>query len=227
VNDSGSDRGNEVIPAGTGFLIRKAQSDGLADFWTNSFPVQAIKAVSRKTHGTSGTFDLDLPLSGTPAIESRQSAGNHKIVFTFPTAVTLSGAAVTSGAATSSSPVLSNDGTEVTVDLTAVSNLQRITVTLLGVSDGANTNDVAVRMGLLAGDTNGSSGVNTTDIGQTKASSGQPVSASNFRRDVNISGGSINASDIGLVKASSGTSLPSNGPAASEPVAERSVTALP
>jgi hypothetical protein len=100
-------------------------------------------------------------------------------------------------------------------------------VTLLGVSDGANTNDVAVRMGLLPGDTNGSGGVNTTDIGQTKAASGQTVSAANFRQDVNVSGGSINASDIGLVKASSGSSLPSNGPAVSEPMAEQSVTALP
>jgi uncharacterized protein (TIGR02597 family) len=227
LNDPLNDRGNEIIPAGTGFLIRKAPSDGLADFWTNSFPVQAIKAVSRKTHGASGTFDLDLPLSGTPAVESRQSAGTHKIVFTFATAVTVSGAAVTSGAATSSGPVLSNNGTEVTVDLTAVANLQRITVTLLGVNDGANTNDVAVRMGLLPGDTNGSGSVNATDIGQTKAVSGQAVSASNFRQDVNISGGSINASDIGLVKASSGSSLPSNGPAASEPVAEQSDTALP
>ena len=212
LNDPLNDRGNEVIPAGTGFLIRKAQSDGLADFWTNSFPVQAIKAVSRKTHGASGAFDLDLPLSGAPAIESRQSAGSHKIVFTFPTAVTTSGAAVTSGTATTSSPVLSNNGTEVTVDLTGVANLQRITVTLIGVSDGANTNDVAVRMALLPGDTNSSGGVNASDIGQTKAVSGQTVSAANFRQDVNISGGSINASDIGLVKASSGTSLPADGP---------------
>jgi hypothetical protein len=87
--------------------------------------------------------------------------------------------------------------------------VQRVTVTLLGVSDGANTNDVAVRMGLLPGDTNGNGTVNATDIAQTKAASGQTVSATNFRQDVNVSG-SINASDIGLVKANSGTSLPPN-----------------
>jgi hypothetical protein len=63
-------------------------------------------------------------------------------------------------------------------------------------------------MAVLVGDTSNSGSVNATDVGQTKATSGQTVDASNFRRDVNVSGSSINASDIGLVKASSGTSLP-------------------
>jgi hypothetical protein len=70
------------------------------------------------------------------------------------------------------------------------------------------TNNVPVTMGLLVGETNGSGGVNATDIGQTKGASGLAVSASNFRADVNASGGSINASDIGFVKAQSGTLLP-------------------
>ena len=48
------DRGSDVIPAGTGFIIRKAVSDGQPDFWTNNFPVQAVSAVSRKTHSGSG-----------------------------------------------------------------------------------------------------------------------------------------------------------------------------
>jgi hypothetical protein len=41
-----------------------------------------------------------------------------------------------------------------------------------------------------------------------KGQSGQPVTSSNFRTDVNVSGGSINASDIGVVKSRAGTSLP-------------------
>ena len=213
LNDSTlSDRGGDLIPSGTGFIVRKAPTaNGQPAFWTNSFPVQATKAVSRKTHGNgAGTFDIDLPFSGTPGVECRQSGGNHRVVFTFGSPVTVDGASVTSGNATSSGPTLSNGGTEVTVDLSGVSNVQRVTVTLLGVSDGTSKNDVAVRMGILAGDTNGSGGVNASDIGQTKAQSGQLVSATNFRQDVNISGGSINASDIGLVKANSGSSLPTN-----------------
>ena len=76
------------------------------------------------------------------------------------------------------------------------------------MSDEVTVNDVAVRVGFLTGDTNGSGGVNATDIGQTKAQSGQAVTAANFRQDVNVSGGSISASDIGLVKSRSGNSLP-------------------
>jgi hypothetical protein len=116
--------------------------------------------------------------------------------------------------------MLSNNGTEVTVDLSGVTNVQRITVTLLDVSDGTNTNDVAVRMGILPGDVNSSGSVSASDIGQVKAVSGQNVSASNFRQDVNTSGGAIGSSDIGLVKANSGFNLPSNGPATSEPTLE-------
>jgi hypothetical protein len=213
-----SDRGGDLIPSGTGFIVRKAPTqNGQPAFWTNSFPVQAVKAVSRKTHGAN-TYDIDLPFSGTPGVEPRQTGGTHKIVFTFPAPVTVSGASVTSGTATSSGPVLSNGGTEVTVDVTGVANVQRITVTLLGVSDGTNTNDVAVRMGLLAGDTNGNGSVTTSDIGQVKSQSGQPVTASNFRQDLNANG-AITTSDIGLVKSLSGTSLPANTTAAGEIVA--------
>ena len=227
VNDTSfADRGGDIIPSGTGFVIRKAATaGGQPAFWTNNFPVQAVTAVSRKTHGASGIFDLSLPLSGTPAVEGRRQAdGNHKIVFTFPAAVTVSGAMVTSGTATSSAPVVTGGGTEVTVDVTGVANVQRITVTLLGVSDGANTNDVAVRMGILSGDASGNGSVTASDVGQVKSQSGQTVTAANFRSDVNVSGGTIGASDIGLVKAASGSSLPPN-PTAAPGEAEEKIAA--
>jgi hypothetical protein len=138
--------------------------------------------------------------------------GSHKVVFTFPAPVTVSSAAVTSGTATVDSPMLASGGTEVSVDLSGVANAQRITITLLGVNDGTNTNDVAVRMGVLPGDTTGAgstgaSTVNASDIGQTKAQSGQPVTNANFRQDVNVSG-TMTAADIGLVKSKAGTFLP-------------------
>ncbi|HEY2801512.1 MAG TPA: hypothetical protein VGI85_13015, partial [Chthoniobacterales bacterium] len=45
------------------------------------------------------------------------------------------------------------------------------------------------------------------DIGQTKGQSGQSVTASNFRTDLNVSG-VVNALDIGIAKQQSGTALP-------------------
>jgi uncharacterized protein (TIGR02597 family) len=203
-----NDRGADVIPAGTGFIIRKAATaDAAPDYWTNSFPVRAISAVSRKTHGASGNFDLALPLTGTPGVECRAASTSYKIVFTFPSPVTLSGATLTSGTASTVTP-LASGANEVTVDLTGVNDGQWFTVTLLDVNDGANTNDVAVRMGILPGDTTGNGAVNASDISQVKLQSGQLVTATNFRQDLTCTG-SINASDVSLAKSKSGTGLPS------------------
>jgi uncharacterized protein (TIGR02597 family) len=205
--DSVNDRGNEIIAANTGFIIRKGIGSGQPAFWMNNFPVAAVSAVSRKTHGSAGDFDIPLPLSGNPGVECRSTGGSYKIVFTFPTAITFSGAAVTSGTATSAIP-LAISSTVVAVDLTGVADVQRMTVTLLGVNDGTNTNDVAVRVGILTGDVNGNGAVSATDVAQTKAQSGQSVTATNFRADLNASGGTITATDIALAKSRSGSSLP-------------------
>ncbi len=98
-------------------------------------------------------------------------------------------------------------GAEVTVNLSGVTNAQRIVVTFFGVSDGTNTSNVAIPMGILLGDTNGNGSVNASDVAQTKGQSGQAVTAANFREDVNASG-LVNAGDVALVKSKSGTSLP-------------------
>jgi uncharacterized protein (TIGR02597 family) len=208
-SDSFTDRGNDIVPSGNAMIVRKAAlAGGATVFWTNSFPVTAISAVSRKSHGAAGVFDVPLPLSGTPGVECRSGGANndYQIVFTFPENVTFSGADVTSGPG-SVANTSGGGATQVTVNLTGVTNAQRLTVTLQGVNDGTNTNDVAVRLGVLVGDINGNGSVNATDIGQTKTQSGVPVTAANFRQDVVITG-TINATDIGQVKARSGTLLP-------------------
>ena len=66
---------------------------------------------------------------------------------------------------------------------------------------------ISIPIGFLLGDTNGNRVVNASDVAQTKAQSGAPVTSLNFRQDVSASG-AINASDIALVKSASGTSLP-------------------
>jgi hypothetical protein len=60
---------------------------------------------------------------------------------------------------------------------------------------------------MLIGDTTGNKTVNAGDVAQTKGQSGLPVTAANFRTDVNATG-SINAGDVAQVKANSGHTLP-------------------
>jgi hypothetical protein len=95
------------------------------------------------------------------------------------------------------------------VNLTGVTDVQQLAVTLNNVTDsGAQIMPSTVTtMKFLVGDVDGNSTVSTSDIGRTKAESGNAVSASNFRTDVNVSG-SIGASDIGQVKASAGNTVP-------------------
>jgi hypothetical protein len=167
----------------------------------------AFSAVSRKIHGDAPRA-ITLPLTGSPGIECRDGGptNDYQVLFTFASAVTFSSAAVTSGIGSVSSSS-GSDTTTVTVNLTGVTNAQRITVTLAGVSDGPNTTDIAVQMGVLVGDTSGNGIVNASDVSQTKLQTGQAVTNGNFREDVGANG-STNASDVSLVKLHSGISVP-------------------
>src|SRR5438876_9481575 len=171
--------------------------------------LQIVSAVSRKTHGAAGAFDIPLPLSGSPGVECRTggATGAYTLVFTFSNNVTSGNASVTSGiGSVAGTPVFS--GNTMTVNLTGVANAQTLTVTLSGVTDEFSQvlPSTAVSVSMLIGDTNGNGIVNATDVAQTKAQVGQPVSSSNFRTDVNASG-IINATDVAIVKSHSGGSI--------------------
>lgn len=169
----------------------------------------SFAAVSRQAHGGAASFDIALPLTGPSGIECRSggASGAYQVVFNFGGAVTLDNATVTSGAGSVDSTTGSGTAT-LTVNLTNVTDAQRITLTLSNINTGMSTTDVGLQMGVLLGDTNGNGAVSASDIGQTKGQSGQPVTASNFRSDLNASGGTINASDVGQVKANAGHTLP-------------------
>ena len=164
----------------------------------------AQSALSRKTHGAAGTFDIPLPLAGNVGIECRNGS-THQMMINFAAPVTVSSASVTSGSGTVSS--FSVNGSQVMVNLAGVTNAQRISVTLFNVNDGANLGDVSVSMGVLAGDVNFNGVVNASDVSLTRSQVGQIVSGSNFREDVNANG-SISATDVALVKSNIGTGLP-------------------
>ncbi len=163
-------------------------------------------AVSRKAHGSAGTFDIALPALGAPGIECRTggAGGDYQVVFTFVGPVTIGSASVTAplGGSVANSSV---SGNVVTVNLQGVTSGQTVMVNLNGMT-GAVTGNLTVPMGVLVGDTTADSSVNSADIGQTKSKSGQVVDSSNFRTDVTVDG-NLNSADIGLVKSKSGTSL--------------------
>jgi hypothetical protein len=212
-NNSGS--GTLTDQRGAGFLrsvdLSAANASGSDATDIGAYETQVALSpvptavVSRKLHN-SVPYDINLPLTGNAGVECRSggASNDYQVVFTFPSAVTFTGATMSSGAGSVGSSSGSGTTTAI-VNLTGVTSAQTITITLNGVN---NSGSVSVPMGVLVGDTNASRGVNASDIGQTKAASGQPVGPTNFRQDVNVSGGSINASDIGLVKARSGTQLP-------------------
>jgi hypothetical protein len=175
--------------------------------------VPFLGVASRKTHGSAGTFDVALPLTGNPGIECRSGGvnGDHTIVFTFANPLTsVANASITGGSGSIASSSIQNTY-EYVVNLTGVQNAQRLTVTLTGIRDtsGLRTDILATPMGVLLGDVNANGLVNSTDTSLVQAQSGQTVTASNFRTDINANG-LINSTDTSIVRANSGTGLPSS-----------------
>lgn len=169
--------------------------------------IQPLSVRSVKTHGAAGVFEIDLPLTGSLGIECRTggATGDHRIVLTFAGNISVSGIDVTSGTGEVSG--FSVNGAEVTVNLTSVANAQTIMLTLSAVNDATRTNDVAVPMGILLGDTSADGVVNSGDVTQARRQSGQITGQTNFRTDPSIDG-VINSADITLVRRASGSALP-------------------
>ena len=166
---------------------------------------------SRKTHGAT---DFNVPLSlvnfaASPlGIECRTggATGDFTVIFTFAGNVSFTGAGVTSG--TGSVMSSSGSGTnQATVNLTGVTNAQRITIALFDANDGMNISDVGFRMGVLLGDVTGNAQVDSSDFLAIKMEVGHAVSGANFRTDVNTNG-ETNSSDVTMAKSKSGTGLP-------------------
>jgi hypothetical protein len=147
-----------------------------------STPV-VLSALSRKVHASSGTPDANLPLTGTPGIESRTGVGtnDYTLMITCNANVSVNGspqAAVRSGIGIIGSGGVSNGGSVITADnvviipLTNVANAQTIQVALYGVNGSTN---FVIPMNILIGDTNGSCAVNASDVSIIKSNLGTGV----------------------------------------------------
>jgi hypothetical protein len=184
----------------------------LALKFTGPAPPLPTKVVSRKQHGSAGTFDVDLPLTGDPGVECRSGGANndYRVVFTFPTAVTFGDATITLGSGGTgrvSGSTTSPDGTEITVNLTEVSNVQTLILNLSGLNDGTTTGDVRVPMSILIGDVNETRRTDSGDVTLVRNHTVSIPDATTFRFDVNASG-RIDAGDVTVTRNASVTVLP-------------------
>jgi uncharacterized delta-60 repeat protein len=180
----------------------------LARYLGSSVSLSLTSAVSRKTHGSAGTFGIPLPLTGEPGVECRNNGGKHMLVFTFSSDVVSGSATVTSGTGSvSGSPFFA--GNTMTMNLTGVTDVQKITVTLSDVTSSTSQvlPDTAVSVNILIGDINADKTVSAFDVKQTKHQVGGLVTNANFRADVRPDG-SIDATDVRQVRSRVGDSLP-------------------
>ena len=166
--------------------------------------------VSRKTHGTAGTFDIPMPLAGHAGIELPRhgTAGVHTLIFTLDRAVNVAGtvSVLPSGNGTAA---LGPNANQVTISLTGIPNAQHIFVTLNNVQDmtGAVLSNLTSPMDVLLGDVNATGRVDSSDVSLTRQQTLHPVTTSNFRQDPNASG-RIDSSDVSIVRQQTLTALP-------------------
>jgi hypothetical protein len=176
-----------------------------------AYDVQLDSVVSRKIHGSAGTFDIDLPLTGPAGIECRSggATNDYSLVFTFPNNLTMvAGSSVTAGNGSVNSSAIGPNPNQYTVNVTGVNTGQYVTITLANVRDvGGHIGDVSGTMGVLVGDVNASKRVDAADVSSVRQQTLQTVTTSNFRNDINASG-RIDAADVSIARQQTLTSLP-------------------
>jgi len=179
-------------------------------------------AISRKTHGSAGTFDVDLtdPLSGgiNVAVECRQG-GPTQVIVTFndniqgvgdldPTDIRLTSNGATNGTVNN----VTIDGNALTIDINGVTDTSRLQISFPGIRNTGGTQVCdTVYLGVLLGDATGDGKVNVLDLLAIKPQVNQPVTTSNFRCDVNADG-SINVLDLLATKNNLNHAIPATCP---------------
>ena len=163
-----------------------------------------VGAVSRKTHGSAGDRDIDLPLAGQPGIEDRVGQGangqDHKVVITFAAPVSLTNVTVSPGPGKSAFLAgFSVNGSVVTVNLTGVTNAQTLMINLVGVHQGPNSGNVSIPMAVLLADADASRRVDSGDVTLVRQHTLETIDGSNFREDIDVSG-RIDSNDVTIAR---------------------------
>jgi RHS repeat-associated protein len=161
-------------------------------------------AVSRLTHGSAGTFDVTLPLSGAPGIEMRTQGGSYTLVLTFDRPVLVATSATIASGVGTVNGLPSFSGNTATVQLSGVADRQTITVELDNVIGMTGmTAKVFVAMSVCIGDVNQDGAVTVDDVTLIQAMARHSVTASTFTRDINANG-LIDGNDVSAGAASEG-----------------------
>ena len=169
-----------------------------------------VSAASRKTHGSKGSFDIPLPLTGNVGIECRTGLTRNTVVYTFNNAVTGADSASTSCGTIGSISVDPANAKNLLVTYNGgTCNKSTVTVTLTNVHDtmGNTLGTASASMGILTGDVTGDGKVKNGDISAVQAVQGQQTNSSNFRDDVTLDG-RINNQDVQTVRSHRGDVLP-------------------
>ncbi len=178
-----------------------------------SIPLTLLAFQSRKSHNSSGVFDVELnPQPGHVSVEPRAIGTGHRIVFQFNATVSSFGSVTAiddSAAAITAAPAQSAN--EVVVTLPAVPDKKRVTVSLPSVNGIAVNSSATVDF--ILGDVDDSGAVTYDDVSAVKSRSGRMTVAANFRSDVTASG-AINSADISAVKSRATVTPPVAGPEA-------------
>lgn len=165
--------------------------------------INLSSAASRLTHGTAGTFDVTMPLTGISGVEDR-SASTYNAVFTFDAPVTSGEVQVVSGTATVG--LISFDGNSLSAQLTGVTSAENVILRVQNINgDGLPHGDVT--FGFLTADADASRVVDKTDQTVVRTQVNQPVTSANFRDDINADG-RIRSNDLQFVKTNRGHSIP-------------------
>jgi kumamolisin len=149
-------------------------------------------------------YSIPLPLTGNEGVECRRVNGSLSLVFTFVQPVVSGDADVTDG--TGSVGNVSFSGDTMTVTLTGVTDVQKLTVTVDEIN-GTDASD-SVTFGVLEGDVNGDGIVNSLDFLAVTNDSGYGSGQSGFnpRADVTCDG-IVNSLDFLVVRNRSGYGL--------------------
>jgi len=166
---------------------------------------QITQAVSRKEHGSAGSYDLNLALEPPNSTECRKG-GPTTIILTFSEGIkaldgTIDTTEVSLSAGNLQSLSMSMQKLEMTLEISGVPNSSTLTVTLNGIVDLADNplvdNDLEIKV--KTGDATPDGIVNIFDLASVKQALFQEPNENNFINDINIDG-IINIFDLEAVK---------------------------